>query len=181
MSDRLRRYYEHFDEWARLETPSGRLEWLRAIEVVDRWLPPGSAVLDLGGGPGRLAIRLARAGHRVVLADLSPRLVAEARLRANEADVVLDTVEADARDLSRWATASFDVVLAFGPFYHLTDPADRVVAVEQIARVVRPGGRLLAQVIPRLSGVQGLFERASVVPRQVGVGAIMRALADGSS
>ncbi|MEM7483545.1 MAG: class I SAM-dependent methyltransferase, partial [Acidobacteriota bacterium] len=65
-------------------------------------LPPGSRVLDVGAGPGRYAIELSRAGHRVVAGDVSPvqvdqarRNVAEAGLAIEPRDEVTDGVAGD--------------------------------------------------------------------------------------
>ncbi len=179
MEDRIREYYATFDEWSRLETPNGRLELLRALEIVDREVPVGSAVLDLGGGPGRYAMALARRGDRVVLADPSPRLLEEARARARAEGLAFEAVEADARDLAAHGDGSYDAVIAFGPFYHLVDPGDRARAASEVARVLRPGGVLLAQVAPRLSGLRGLVDRLGFAPAQVAPGALRRVLEEG--
>jgi SAM-dependent methyltransferase len=44
---------------------------------------------------------------------------------------------------------SFDAVLLLGPLYHLIDRADRLAALNEAKRVLRPGGRILAEVICR--------------------------------
>ena len=109
-------------------------------------------MLDLGGGPGKWTIWLARRGHRVVLADLSPKLLAIARRELAEAGVEAEAVLAlDARDLGRFAAEEFDAVLALGPFYHLVERADRELAARETLRVLRPGGLLLATVMTRYS------------------------------
>lgn len=72
-ADAVRAYYASFGEreWARLESPDdGRVEFLVTCHTLSAHLAPGTRVLDLGGGPGRYTIWLARQGHRVVLADL---------------------------------------------------------------------------------------------------------------
>jgi S-adenosylmethionine-dependent methyltransferase len=176
---RVGRYYASFDEWSRLDTPPGRLELLRALEIIDDIVPDPARILDLGGGPGRYALALARRGHTVTLADPSEPQLDTARSRAAADGVDLEIVRADARDLSRWGDGAFDVVVAFGPFYHLIDTADRDVAIAQIARVLRRGGLLLAQIIPRLCGLQGLIERAAAAPSHVADGALRRALEHG--
>jgi hypothetical protein len=48
--DRVRAYYGAFDEWARLESPEGALEYRRASAVLRAHLAPASRILDLGGG-----------------------------------------------------------------------------------------------------------------------------------
>jgi ubiquinone/menaquinone biosynthesis C-methylase UbiE len=81
--DKVRAYYGSFDEWGRLDSPEGVRELARALEFLEEKLAPGARVLDLGGGPGRYTIELARRGHRVVLADLSPAQLEIARRKLN--------------------------------------------------------------------------------------------------
>ena len=88
----------------------------------------------------------------MVLADLSPKLLAIARRELAEAGVEAEAVlELDARDLGRFAAEEFPAVLALGPFYHLVDRADREQAARETLRVLRPGGLLLATVMTRYS------------------------------
>lgn len=179
MTDRVVAYYDGFNEWSRLDAPPGQLELLRALEILDRVVPTGSSVLDLGGGPGRYAIALARRGHRVTLADPSRRQLEVARERAVADGIAIEIAEADARDLLPWPDDAFDVVLAFGPFYHLLADQERKNAAAEIARVLRARGLLLAQVLPRLSGVRGVMERMATSPAQVTPQGLGRAVADG--
>lgn len=155
MADMVRDYYESFAEreWSRLERPDdGTLEFALNSRTIATYLPPGATVLDIGGGPGRYAHWLAARGHRVTLADLSPALLTIARERTPATGPPLEAiVEADARDLGRWETGSFDAALALGPFYHLIEAADRARAATELARVIRPGGLLFAALMPRLA------------------------------
>jgi len=168
--DRVRAYYAAFDEWERLDTPPGALELARTLQILDEHLIGAGRVLDLGGGPGRYAIELARRGHRVVLADLSPALLDQARARIAEAGVqaqIEATDEVDAQDLGRYGNDGFDAVLALGPFYHLVAHEERLRAAREIARVLRPGGLAFVAFVPRVSGLAGLVERAARRPEQV--------------
>jgi SAM-dependent methyltransferase len=97
--------------------------------------------LDIGGEPGRYAVWLAELGHRVVLADLSPELLAIAKARNDSSSYASRfeaVVEADARDLSAWQDDEFDAALSMGPFYHLPERSDRERAATELRRVVRP-------------------------------------------
>jgi len=177
--DKIRAYYASFDEWGRLDALEGTRELTRALEILADKLAPGARVLDLGGGPGRYAIELARRGHRVVLADLSPELLDVARRRVAEAD--LPGVESfdvvNATDLGRYADASFDAVIAFGPFYHLVADTERRRAAAEIRRVLVPHGQAFIAFIPWLSGVIALIDRAAARPAQVS-DAVLRTAAD---
>lgn len=156
-SEPIRDYYSSFAEreWARLDNPrDGAIEWTLTTRRIERHLARSSRVLDIGGGPGRYAIWLAEHGHRVVLADLSPVLLEIASRQIAEAGAqsgIEAVVEADACDLSRWATASFDAALCLGPFYHLPEAARRGQAAAELARVVRPGGTVFVAFMPRLT------------------------------
>jgi len=155
MRDDVRAYYDSFGEgeWERLTRPDdGAVEFAVTRRAIEDYLPTGARVLDIGGGPGRYSLWLAARGHRVALADLSPRLIAIARDRVAASPVaalVDDIVVADARDLSQWADASFDAALSLGPFYHLPDLADRDRAARELTRVVRPGGLAFVALMPR--------------------------------
>ena len=58
----------------------------------------------------------------------------------------------DARDLPL-ADASFDAALVLGPLYHLTDRADRLRALAEVRRVVRPGGLIFVAAISRFASL----------------------------
>ncbi|MFP4596712.1 MAG: class I SAM-dependent methyltransferase [Persicimonas sp.] len=174
-TDAIRRYYRQFDEWARLDSPAGQLELHRCLEILDEHLEDESRVLDLGGGPGRYTIELARRGHRVTLVDLMDEHVERAE-REFAHRGLLERVEglyaADARDLTGvgdggLAEDSFDAVVAFGPFYHLIDAESRRLAAAELARVLRPSGRAFVQFLPPKSGLVRVLDRAAEHPEQV--------------
>ncbi len=99
---------------------------------------PTDRVLDVACGTGNVAIPAAAAGATVTGVDLTPRMLEVARRRADEAAVDVEWREADAEDLP-FEDGSFDVVVsAFGCMFA---PRHDVVA-DELARVLRPGGRL---------------------------------------
>lgn len=144
----LRAHYEQGLERDRLSGGRGQLEFTRTTEIVLRRLPAAPGVVaDVGGGPGRYALWLASLGYLVEHRDLMPLHVAQ--LTADAAGVAgIHTAVGDARELDL-PGASVDAVLLLGPLYHLADRADRVRALRESARVVRPGGPVFAAVISR--------------------------------
>jgi SAM-dependent methyltransferase len=131
--------------------------------MLSKYLKPKSRILDIGGGPGRYAMWLAKHGHRVVLADLSPELLDIARTKLAEAGVtanIEEIIEADACDLSRWQDNSFDAVLSLGPFYHLIDANDREKALSEMHRMLKPQGTAFVALMPRY----GFLRRSLAVP-----------------
>ena len=120
----------------------------------DSHLADGPAhVLDLGGGTGGQAVRLAALGHRVTVVDPSPDALAALARRAAEAGLsdAVHAVQGDAESLADLAgDATVDLVLCHGVLEVVDDPA---VALRAVRRVLRPTGRLSLLVAQRHAAV----------------------------
>jgi len=141
------------------EVPEGQrlgplsLERVRTWELLGRHLPPAPAVvLDVGGAAGVYALPLAARGYEVHLVDPMARHVEQAlRASAQQPRTPLASAAVgDARHLDR-ADASVDAVLLLGPLYHLTDRPDRIRAMREARRVLRPDGVVAAAAISRFA------------------------------
>lgn len=112
----------------------------RRVEVlVDEFLGAerlrGARVLDVGCGLGDFSQRLAEHGAQVTACDLGAGLVERTRQRVGCEAVVADVLDLKAT----FAPESFDIVLSSECIEHTPNP---VRAVEQMARLVKPGGML---------------------------------------
>ncbi len=110
-------------------------------------------VLDIGGGTGGFAVRLAQQGHPVTVVDPSPDALAALDRRADEAGVadLVTGVQGDLTDLGEHvASGSADVVLCHGVLEVVPDPA---AALRTIAGVLRDGGLLSLLVAQRHAAV----------------------------
>jgi SAM-dependent methyltransferase len=144
----MRAYYNRGEEQGRLADPHGQLEFERTKEIILRRLPPPPAVVaDIGGGPGRYACWLAQLGYHVRHRDLMPLHVEQLQLAAC-AHPRIESSVADARHLDL-ADGAADAVLLLGPLYHLDRREDRLQALAEAKRVVRPGGPVFAAAISR--------------------------------
>ncbi len=97
---------------------------------------PGLAVLDVSTGTGFTAHALTELGARVVAADLAPKMLRHA---LDESAGDLRGVMSDTQQLG-FSDDLFDVVTCRHAFHHYADGA---AALAEMARVVRPGGRLV--------------------------------------
>jgi SAM-dependent methyltransferase len=97
-------------------------------------------VLDAGCGTGRVAIELARRGARVTGIDLDPAMLAEARRLAP----ALEWIEADLADPGVDLGQRFDLVVAAGNVMIFLTAGTEALAVQTMARHLRPGGWLVS-------------------------------------
>ena len=144
---------DHLDAWHAWQLePWGRLRYAVVWHVLKLHLPEsdtpsdGLRVVDVGGGDGAEAVRLAGLGHHVTIVDFSGAMLGVARRKAAGLGVEgrLTTVEAPVSELDRLGLGEFDLVLAHFVIQYLDDPQD---ALLRIARLVRPGG-LVSLVAP---------------------------------
>ncbi|MFE9424957.1 class I SAM-dependent methyltransferase [Kitasatospora sp. NPDC006697] len=159
LAPEVRAYYDRGREPDRLCRPENRLEYWRTQDVLRRLLaahrPGPLRVLDVGGGAGVHAEWLAGDGHTVQLVDPVPLHVDQASRLPGVTAVLGDARSLDAPD--HWA----DAVLLLGPLYHLPDPADRLRALAEARRVVRPGGLVAAATINRFAGLHDTMRSGS--------------------
>jgi ubiquinone/menaquinone biosynthesis C-methylase UbiE len=140
----------------------GELEWTRFdqlrmgpanfdvhLHYLRRFVNSGDRVLDVGAGPGRFTIELARLGAEVVVADLSPRQLELNREKVAAAGLessVRERIVADVTDLGGFGDGEFDAVVCYGgPLSYVIDRADEAAA--ELARATRPDGHVLVSVM----------------------------------
>src|SRR3954469_23432318 len=124
------------------ERPSGRsstrtaVVWSGLEPVLGQGADSPRDVLDIGGGTGGFAVRVADLGHRVTVVGPSPDALAALDRRAHEHDVAVTRRQGGLSSLLDVGAAdSADVVLCHGVLEVVDDPAG---ALATLARVVRP-------------------------------------------
>ena len=125
---------EYDDKWHRMAEAG--VSVYGEADFVDRYRP--ASVLDAGCGTGRVAIELARRGIDVVGVDLDAAMLDVARGKAPELDWVEASIEHV--DLRR----QFDVVVTAGNVMIFLTPGSEPAVVRNLARHLRPGGRLIS-------------------------------------
>jgi ubiquinone/menaquinone biosynthesis C-methylase UbiE len=169
-------------EWTRFhDGRTGQASLAIHNEYLRRFVLSGEHVLDIGAGPGRFTIELARLGARITVADLSDvqldqnaKRVAEAGLAAQ----IVERVQADVCDLSRFPAANFDATVCYGgPLSYALDRADDAVA--ELVRVTKRRGLLFLSVMSLVGSTLGNLTTVIDLMRERGVDAIRRVIETG--
>lgn len=150
--DRMREFYDELGEaeWTRLEaTPRGRVSFEVHRRFLSRFVAEGHQVLEIGAGPGRFTLELARLGAVVDVTDVSA-----VQLELNRQHLADTTAEAFVRsrdlvdicDTTRYPDAFYDLVLAFGgPLSYAFEETES--ALRGLLRITKPGGFVVASVM----------------------------------
>ena len=134
--------YRRYDEDSRLnKSQAARVEFLTTVRYIEKYLAPGAKILDVGAGAGEYSLYFARKGYQVSALELADANIAAFRAKMTDDDQI-DLVQGNALNLSHYADNSFDVVLLFGPLYHLHEEADKLRCIEEAKRVCKPDGKI---------------------------------------
>ena len=154
-------------EWNRLvETPVDEVSLAIHTHYLEKHIPAGSRVLEIGAGPGRFTQVLARLGARVLVADISPVQLELNRQHARQlgfAHAVEDWRQIDICDMGQLEWGTFDCVVAYGgPLSYVLDRRDQ--ALQECLRVLRHGGTLLVSVMSLWGSAHRALQGVLAVP-----------------
>lgn len=134
-------YYNHFDEDHRLKTRHGNVEFIVSrkyiLDVLNNDLT--KKVLDVGAGTGAYSIDLINRGYNVTSVELVKHNIDVFKGKCPNANVILG----NALDLSMFEDNKFDVVLLFGPMYHLLKREEKIQALLEAKRVCKNDGHII--------------------------------------
>ena len=170
--NRTAQYFDSFGlgEWERLvRSPSEEIKLYIHNHYLRRYILPGSRVLEIGAGPGRFTQTLHALGCRVLVTDLSTEQLALNRQKAHELSFVAAVegwLQLDVCDMALIESESFDAVLCYGgPFSYVFERADH--AVQECARVLKPGGVLLSSAMSFWGTAHAFFGGVLDIPLEL--------------
>lgn len=141
-SERVNRTYDIFNEDSRLNhSKAARVEFLTTVRYIEKYLKEGDKILDIGAGAGEYSLYFAKKGYEVSALELADANIAAFKKKLTPEDKI-ELVQGNALDLSCYADNSFDIVLLFGPLYHLENDADKQKCIGEAMRVCRDGGKI---------------------------------------
>lgn len=131
-------YYNKFNEDKRLNTRHGQVEYLTAMKYIHEYLKDydNPKILDVGAGTGKYSITLHNEGYDVTAVELVKHNLRVLEKNAPE----IEAYQGNAIDLKRFSDESFDIVLLFGPMYHLISFKEKLKALKEAKRIVKKDG-----------------------------------------
>lgn len=138
-------YYNKFNEDKRLNSRHGKVEFITTMKYIDKYLSKfnNPKILDVGAGCGRYSITLANKGYDVTAVELVKHNLRVIEKKSDKVKVF----QGNAIDLSRFNDKSFDLILLFGPMYHLIDDNDKIKALKEAKRLLTDNGIIMVAYI----------------------------------
>lgn len=132
----IEKHYNKHPEDLRLQRRHGIVEFETTMHHIQRLLPSGMHLLDIGAGTGRYTSALMKKGYKMKAVELVRRNIEVFLKREPTADVI----QGDARNMPFIPSSSSDATLLLGPLYHLIGEEEKLKALNEAKRVTKPGG-----------------------------------------
>ena len=141
--DNLITYYNKFNEDKRLNTRHGKVEFITQMKYIEKYLKKlkNPKIIDIGAGTGKYSIYLSNKGYDVTAVELVKHNLKVIEKKTDKVKVI----QGNAINLSKFSDNSFDLVILFGPMYHLISKEDKIKALEEAKRIVNKNGYILVQ------------------------------------
>ena len=139
--EKLIEYYNKFNEDKRLTRRHGIVEYTTTMKYIHKYLKnkKDPKILDVGAGTGKYSINLYEEGYDVTALELIKHNLMTLKAKNKHVRAVLG----NATDLSSFNDKTFDMVLLFGPLYHLITKEEKIKALKEAKRVLKDDGIIL--------------------------------------
>lgn len=160
----IKNHYENYAEEERFSSKHQKVEYLTTMRYIKKYLKNGMKIIELGAGTGAYSIELAKQGYDVTSVELVKKNLNV--LKKNGKGIKnLHPVQGDALDLSKFEDNSFDMVLSFGPMYHLFNEKDKLKAIKEEIRICKKDGIIMFAYITHSSIVWAYGVRCSGIDK----------------
>ncbi|MHA2308407.1 MAG: class I SAM-dependent methyltransferase, partial [Candidatus Heimdallarchaeaceae archaeon] len=155
----IRDFFDEFGnrEWYRfVDNPQNRVAFHIHNHYLKQYIRPGDKIFEIGAGPGRFTIEIAKTGASICVGDLSKtqlQLNEEKVKTAGYEDSVIWRKQLDVTDLSEIADEEFDSSVCYGgPLSYVFDKAPQ--ALSELLRITKTRGYILLSVMSHLGSLQ---------------------------
>lgn len=134
-------YYNKFNEDKRLNTRHGQVEFITTMKYIHEYLTKmdNPSIIEIGAGTGKYSVALANEGYDVTAIELVKHNL---RVIEQKTDKV-KTFQGNAINLKKFKDNYYDMVLLFGPMYHLISEEEKVIALNEAKRIVKDTGIIM--------------------------------------
>lgn len=155
--NKVKEYYERSVEEDRLvKDKKHQTEYFITMEYINKYLKTGMRILEVGAGTGAYSIILAQNGYDVTAVELADKNVEILKSKGEKLSNI-QVIQGNATDLSFLEDSYFDMVLCFGPLYHL-DYQNRVKAMLECKRVCKADGIMFFAYLSNNFAIMKCFE-----------------------
>lgn len=139
--ENLIKYYNKFNEDKRLNSKYGQVEFITSMKYIHKYLNTmdNPKIIDIGAGTGRYSIPLAEEGYDVTAVELVKHNLRVIEQKSSK----VKAYQGNAINLKKFEDETFDLVLLFGPMYHLCDWESQLKALEEAKRIVKKDGIIM--------------------------------------
>ena len=139
--ENLINYYNKFNEDKRLTHKHGIVEYETTMKYIKEYLKNmnNPKIIDIGAGTGKYSVALANEGYDVTAVELVKHNLMTLKAKNSPVKAYLG----NAINLAKFKDNSFDMVLLFGPLYHLISKEDKLKALMEAKRIVKEDGLIL--------------------------------------
>ncbi len=166
----IEQHYNKFNEEKRLDSRHGQVEYITSMKYIHKYIDElkkeygddnaSIKILDIGAGTGRYSVPLSDEGYDVSAVELVKHNLGLLKAKGSS----VKAYQGNALKLKRFGDNEFDMALLFGPMYHLFTHQDKLKALMEAKRVVRPGGIILvAYLMNEYSVITYAFKEQHIV------------------
>lgn len=139
--ENLIKYYNKFNEDKRLSRRHGQVEYITAMKYIHKYLSKmnNPKILDIGAGTGKYSIALSNEGYNVTAIELVKHNLMTLKSKNSN----IKAFQGNAINLKKFEDKTFDMILLFGPMYHLISDDEKLMALFEAKRILKDDGIIL--------------------------------------
>ncbi|MFW5644327.1 MAG: class I SAM-dependent methyltransferase [Bacteroidota bacterium] len=149
----VRDYYDRHVKYEDKRLEENVFEIPITLKYIEKYVKPGSKILDVSCGTGRYARLLLDKGYKLGLNDLSENNMKLTMQRVGSHPGVLHTDTANALETDIWGKEEWDAILILGPLYHLTDQEKRLRLLHMAENAVKTNGYIYLAFMSRIGAL----------------------------
>ena len=137
----LKTYYNKFNEEKRLDSRHGIVEFNTSMKYILSYLKDFNRpkIIDIGAGTGKYSLSLKELGYDVTAVELVKHNLKFITVKNPDIKAYLG----NALDLSKFMDESFDLIIMFGPLYHLHSIDEKIKALSEAKRILKKDGIMM--------------------------------------